>query len=192
MDIDDLTEPSAHISVQRLEHISQWSRLLSLRNPSSGESKVEAGNAASSRQLQELLGKHARGAKSSSEGGTSASLLVPSSSQPRSDVQPSKPTGGRVVERAPTRDPVGISELRRSAAASPFKGILDLPPKEMKEAGGWRVECPECATMRRLNPLRKTVRFPPHEKRKTRTPSSEERWVMQRTVWKLASQVSGT
>lgn len=97
-----------------------------------------------------------------------------------------------MVERAPTRDPVGISELPRSAAACPFKGILDLPPKEMKEAGGWRVECPECSTTRRLNPSRKTVRFPPHEKRKTSTPSREDRWVMQGTVWKLASQVSVT
>jgi hypothetical protein len=66
-----------------------------------------------------------------------------------------------------------------------FLGTLTLVPATMQEAGVAKVECPECATMRSL-PLRgDTVRFPPHDKRKTSTPPRERRWVKRGTAWEL-------
>lgn len=153
-----------------------------------GERKVEAGNADSHRQLQELLGKPAKGSQASSEVGTSSETLPQPPSEPRLDDQPSRLTSGHTIERAPMRDPVGTSLRPLEAFTCSFKGVIDLSLKEMMEAGITRVECPECAAKRSLNTLGKTVRFPPHEKRKTSTPSREERWVMQGTAWKLFSK----
>src|SRR5215469_4437266 len=50
---------------------------------------------------------------------------------------------------------------------------IELSPRQMTEAGVLRVECPECLTMRALTPQGATVRFPPNDKRKTRTPHRE-------------------
>ena len=90
-----------------------------------------------------------------------------------------------MIERAPERDPVGETQLTLPSTKCSFKGIIDLSPEEMKKAGISRVECPECATTRSLDIEGSQVRFPPHDKRKTRTPSREERWVMQGTGWRL-------
>ena len=66
-----------------------------------------------------------------------------------------------------------------------FRGIIALGPAVMRPAGVAKVECPECTTMRSL-PLRgATVRFPPHDKRKTRTPAREARWVKRGAAWEL-------
>lgn len=182
------TEEETSLTIEALKkHALQPAQRVRLEMEArTGERKVEAGNASSHRQLQELLGKSARGSKASSEVRTSSEPPTGPLAEPRSEDQPSKPQGGHRIERAPTRDSVGRSLLPHEPSACPFKGIIDLSPKGMQVAGVTRVECPECAATRSLNTLGKTVRFPPHEKRKTSTPSREERWVMQGTVWKLS------
>ena len=150
-----------------------------------GERKVETGNATSHQQLQALLGKPVRVRSAASENGTSSEVLPRPSSESRSGDQPSRPTRRHVIERAPERDPVGETQLTLPSTKCSFKGIIDLSPEEMKKAGISRVECPECATTRILDIEGSHVRFPPHDKRKTRTPSREERWVMQGTGWRL-------
>jgi KaiC/GvpD/RAD55 family RecA-like ATPase len=150
-----------------------------------GERKVEMGNANSHRQLQALLAKPVRGRLVSSEMGTSSEALIAPPTEPRVIDQPPKERAGRVIERAASRDPVGETPLTLSSTKCSFKGIIDLSPGEMKETGISRVECPECATTRSLSTEGSQVRFPPHDKRKTRTPSREERWVRQGTSWKL-------
>src|SRR5437763_16040011 len=67
-----------------------------------------------------------------------------------------------------------------------FAGIIELSARQMAEAGVSRVECPECLTMRALTPQGATVRFPPHDKRKTRTLHREMRWIRHGTLWMLA------
>jgi hypothetical protein len=153
-----------------------------------GEHKVEAGNATSHQQLQELLGKPARARSASFEGGASSETLPQPLTEPRVIDQPPVPTRGRMIERAPSRDPVGEMQPTGHATKCSFKGIIDLSPEEMKEARISRVECPECATTRSLDILGKTVRFPPHDRRKTSTPSREERWIRHGIAWTLSEK----
>lgn len=101
-------------------------------------------------------------------------------------VAPSRSRKGRVGERAPVRDPVGETLPEGEATKCSFAGIIELSARQMAEAGVSRVECPECLTMRALTPQGATVRFPPHDKRKTRTPHREMRWIRHGTVWTLA------
>ncbi len=86
----------------------------------------------------------------------------------------------------PGRDPVGTGLMEAPANKCSFLGILDLLPQAMQAAGVSKVECPVCATTRSLNFRGKTVRFPPHDKRKTRTPHREVRWVKSEAAWELA------
>ncbi len=92
-----------------------------------------------------------------------------------SSVPPSRSQKGRVGERAPVRDPVGETQQIREATKCSFAGIIELSARQMAEAGVSKVECPECLTMRALTPQGATVRFPPHDKRKTRTSHREVR-----------------
>jgi DNA polymerase III delta prime subunit len=132
-----------------------------------GERKVEESQAHSHHQLQQLLGTTARGQAAGA---------------PMPPHGPSAPPRRR-IERAPARDPVGGGLSAPSASKCAFRGLIALVPAAMREAGVAKVECPECTTMRSL-PLRgETVRFPPHDKRKTRTPPREARWVQQGTTW---------
>src|SRR5262249_49012425 len=45
-----------------------------------------------------------------------------------------------------------------------------------------------CLTMRALTPQGAAVRFPPHDKRKTRTPHCEVRWIKRGTIWTLSEK----
>ena len=142
-----------------------------------GERKVEDGQAHNRQQLQALLGKPARGQKEAPQ--------EPSPDPQRSfGHQPS--TVGQRVERAPSRDPVGTGLMEAPSNKCSFLGILDLLPQAMQAAGISKVECPVCATTRSLNFRGKMVRFPPHDKRKTRTPHHEVRWVKGEAAWELA------
>jgi len=47
------------------------------------------------------------------------------------------------------------------------------------------VECPDCARTRTLSPRNGVLRFPSHDKRKTRTPVTSQRWAMQKTIWEV-------
>jgi hypothetical protein len=134
-----------------------------------GERKVEESQAHSHHQLQQLLGTTARG--------QAAGTPMP----PHGPSAPPPPR--HRSERAPARDPVGGGLSAPSTSKCAFRGMIALVPAAMREAGVAKVECPECTTMWSL-PLRgETVRFPPHDKRKTRTPPREARWVQQGTTW---------
>ncbi len=178
-----MAEGETHLTIEALQRYALQSaqRYRLEMEARTGERKVESGNAASHRQLEELLRKPVNGRKASS------SSEAPANEPNVIDQSPAQ-TLRRVIERAPSRDPVGESVLARGPGKCSFKGIIDLSPAAMKESGISRVECPECATTRRLASAGAQVRFPPHDKRKTRTPSREERWVMQATVWKLAQK----
>lgn len=137
-----------------------------------GERIVEDSQAHSHHQLQQLLGTTARGHAA----GAPVPSPLPSASPP-----PSR----RRIERAPARDLVGGGLREVSATKCAFRGLIALGPAAMREAGVAKVECPECTTMRSL-PLRgETVRFPPHDQRKTRTPPREARWVKRGTTWEV-------
>jgi hypothetical protein len=154
-----------------------------------GERKVEESKAHSHQQLQALLGPSARGQRAASGASTSKALLPPAPAMPQrapsANTSSQHTTHRHRIERAPARDPVGADLRGTPAHKCAFMGIIALVPAAMREAGVAKVECPECTTMRSL-PLRgETVRFPPHDKRKTRTPAREARWIKHGAAWEL-------
>jgi AAA domain len=151
-----------------------------------GERKVEDGQAHNQQQLQALLGKPARGQKGASNASPSSEASQEPLPNPQRSLGHQLSTGRQRVERAPSRDPVGTGLMEAPANKCSFLGILDLLPQAMQAAGVSKVECPVCATTRSLNFRGKTVRFPPHDKRKTRSPHREIRWVKNEATWELA------
>jgi AAA domain len=151
-----------------------------------GERKVAAGKARSEQQLQELLGGN--GAKpsqtASNQTGNSVlqTVVVPI---PSHDNPPPKIPKGRKIERAPYRDQVGETIHEGILTKCSFSGFIEVPVKDMRDAGILKVECPECLSMRGLTPQGETVQFPSHNPRKTRTPNREARWVRHEDLWEL-------
>jgi hypothetical protein len=51
-----------------------------------------------------------------------------------------------------------------------FAGVVEIAPKRFLDSGIKLVECPDCVRMRSLELRNGVLRFPSHDKRKTRTP----------------------
>jgi len=64
-----------------------------------------------------------------------------------------------------------------------FSGVLEIVPQRFLDSGISRVECPQCAVMRSLELRNELLRFPSHDKRKTRTPQTDRRWAKRETAW---------
>jgi hypothetical protein len=119
--------------------------------------------------------------------GIPMSEVAPSGQPGGAPSLPPSPGGSRHVgERAAGRDPVGETPPEGESTKCSFAGTLSLSPRQMAEAGVSRIECPECLAMPALTPQGATVRFPPHDKRKTRSPHREVRWIKRGTVWTLS------
>lgn len=154
-----------------------------------GEHKVEAGKARSQQQLEELLRHAVKVPQAASNLDESRIPQAMTAFAGHSDTPPLKTPKGSKIERAPQRDRVGEAVEVRNMIRCLFSGsIIDVPARTMRDAGVLRVECPECLTMRGLTPQGETVRFPPHDQRKTRTPHREARWVRREGAWELAGQ----
>jgi len=63
-----------------------------------------------------------------------------------------------------------------------FSGRVPIDLKRFQESGVSLVECPDCASMRTLEPRGGVLRFKPHDKRKTTTPNSGQRWAKKGNV----------
>ena len=66
-----------------------------------------------------------------------------------------------------------------------FSGVISIESKRFLDSGIALVECPDCARTRSLSPRNGVLRFPSHDKRKTRTPVTSQRWAMQKTIWEV-------
>jgi hypothetical protein len=84
-------------------------------------------------------------------------------------------TGGTVGERVQTG----------KTAKCTFSGVVSIELQRFFDSGIQLVECPDCARTRSLSPSKGVLRFPSHDKRKTRTPNTDERWAMEQTIWKV-------
>jgi len=147
-----------------------------------GEQNVAAGNTASHQQLQALLGR----ATSSTASPSGEHTPAASGKEPAFGPPSKQPRGGRRGERAPHRDPVGEALPQAEDRRCTFAGALELSVARMVEANVTKVECPECQTVRTLQLHGTSVRFPSHLRRKTRTPSSETRWIREGEEWMIA------
>ena len=62
-----------------------------------------------------------------------------------------------------------------------FPGVVSIELQRFLDSGVTLVECPDCARTRSLSPSKGVLRFPSHDKRKTRTPNTDQRWAMEQT-----------
>jgi len=64
-----------------------------------------------------------------------------------------------------------------------FSGVVPIDLKHFLDSGIGRVECPDCACTRTLEPHGEVLRFKSHDKRKTNTPNTEPRWTRIDSAW---------
>ncbi len=124
------------------------------------------------------------GPKQASE--TQAEPVSSLSTQPE---QPTSASTGRVNEaqsqRSESHPKSGVQEAASQlpqATKCTFSGIVPIDLKRFQESGVSFVECPDCASMRTLVPHRGVLRFKLHDKRKTTTPNTGQRWAKQGNV----------
>ncbi|GHO58478.1 hypothetical protein KSB_69530 [Ktedonobacter robiniae] len=66
-----------------------------------------------------------------------------------------------------------------------FSGVVPIDLKRFLDSGIGRVECPDCACTRTLTPQGGVLQFKSHDKRKTITPNTRQRWVRGGTDWNV-------
>ncbi|MBV9689668.1 MAG: ATP-binding protein [Ktedonobacteraceae bacterium] len=144
-----------------------------------GERKVELGKTKGEEDLKRLLGNPA----------PLPGITPPDQSVNGNSEAPAspKPDGRRSlktpIERAATRDLVGDQVETAKTPKCSFAGTIEIEAKRFLESGVRLVECPNCASTRSLSPRKGVLRFPSHDKRKTHTPNTDQRWAMKEAVW---------
>ena len=150
-----------------------------------GERKVELAKAKGEEELKRLLGNPLSllGTTPSSDPISNGASDL--SASPKLDV----PIGSKTqIERAATRDLVGDQVRTAKTLKCTFAGRVEIEPKRFLESGIKLVECPNCASTRSLSPRNGVLRFPSHDKRKTHTPNTDQRWAMGETVWDVVGE----
>ena len=66
-----------------------------------------------------------------------------------------------------------------------FPGLVEIDLKRFQASSTQLVECPGCGRTRTLTPLKGVIKFPSHDKRKTTTPNTDQRWAMRETTWEI-------
>ena len=101
-------------------------------------------------------------------------------------IQPEKTTSAPTEPVNQTLSPLpspdaqgGVQSNKKQAPQSTkctFSGIVPIDLKRFQESGVSLVECPDCARMWTLEPRGGALRFKLHDKRKTTTPNTGQRW----------------
>jgi hypothetical protein len=141
-----------------------------------GEYKVARAKAQSELDLQRLLG--------STPTLTGANGANPVPAPPGVEAHG---RGSTRIERAATRDPVGDQMQTANTLKCTFADRVEIVPKQFLDSGIARVECPECQALRQITPRKGVIRYPSHDKRKTRAPQTEPRWAQDEAGWKIIS-----
>jgi hypothetical protein len=92
-------------------------------------------------------------------------------------------SGHARVERAAARDSVEDQVQTANAPKCTFSGVVPIEAKRFLDSGTHLVECPDCAAMRSLELRNGTLRFKSHDKRKTTTRNTEQRWARIDLAW---------
>lgn len=87
------------------------------------------------------------------------------------------------------RDPVGDQVQTAKTLKCTFVGRVEIISKQFLDSGIVQVECPECQALRQVTSSRGVLRYPSHDKRKTRNAQTEQRWVQGEMGWE---GISGT
>jgi hypothetical protein len=156
------------------------------REARAGEFKMDQAKAQSEQELRQLLGKPIP--IPGTEETETPHPNRASASKPLPDVlRVTRGQHGHTrVERGAARDAVGDQVEIRPAPKCTFSGmVVHIPLKRFQESGVTLVECPDCARMRTLEPHGEVLRFKSHERRKTTTPNTGQRWARGETDWEV-------
>jgi hypothetical protein len=84
-----------------------------------------------------------------------------------------------------TTEAVGEQVQTAKTPKCTFFGMVSIDLKRFLDSGTLLVECPDCARTRTLSPRNGVLRFPSHDKRKIRTPNTDQRWAMKKMIWEV-------
>src|SRR2546421_9013105 len=143
-----------------------------------GERKVELAKAQSEHELQRLLGNPM----------ALPGITVTSASRNGVESEPEQSASTRSKTRiagAASRDLVGDQVKTANVLKCSFPGVVEIEPKRFLDSGIKLVEWPDCVSMRSLELRNGVLRFPSHDKRKTRTPNTDRRWALGKTAWEV-------
>jgi hypothetical protein len=84
---------------------------------------------------------------------------------------------------AAARDSVGDQVQTANTLKCTFSGVVPIEARRFLDGGTHLVECPDCAAMRSVEPRNGVLRFKSHDKRKTTTPNTEQRWARVDLAW---------
>ena len=148
-----------------------------------GERKVELAKAQSEQELKRLLGDQAWLP-------TTASATLSTRAAPEAGAPSGTPGGASLHTRGPVRaaarDPVGDQVYAVATPKCSFPGAVSIEPTRFLDSAVRLVECPECGRRRSLDLSDSgALRFPSHERRKTRPLHTERRWAMGKTTWEV-------
>ncbi len=88
------------------------------------------------------------------------------------------------VRQAPSAQPA-------KATKCTFSGVVPIELQRFLDSGIQLVECPDCGATRTLEPRGGVLRFKPHDKRKTNTPNTGQRWAKGETAWEVVGGENG-
>ncbi|MFL5664325.1 MAG: TniB family NTP-binding protein [Ktedonobacteraceae bacterium] len=137
-----------------------------------GEFKWEQAKAQSEQELKRLLGNP-------------APIPGTAPSKPPAENTPQNVSGHAPVQRAAARDFVGDQVQTARTPKCTFSGVVPIEARRFLDSGTRLVECPDCAAMRSLELQKGLLRFKSHDKRKTTTLNTEERWTRVDLVWSV-------
>ena len=142
-----------------------------------GEFKMDQAKAQSEQELKRLLGNPAPvpGTAPTPVPYTPAASVSP-------DTRQSVSSHAR-AERAAALDSVGDQVQTAKVPKCTFSGVVPIEARRFLDSGVALVECPDCAAMRSLEPHSGVLRFKSHDKRKTTTPNTEQRWARIDMAW---------
>lgn len=113
------------------------------------------------------------------------------STQPPTGPSPAAPkptTTGKVGQRAPGGDPVGVVARDEPATKCAFAGALDLGLAQFTQAGIWKVECPLCRAIWTVRVRGNAAVFPTHPPLRTRKSRAISRSRQAGEAWMLAEK----
>jgi hypothetical protein len=99
------------------------------------------------------------------------------------NAQPEKPTSAPTEQVDQARSRKSDKKQPTTSTKCTFSGVVPIDLKRFLESGVALVECPDCKALRTLEPHGGVLRFKSHDKRKTNTPNTGQRWARGETTW---------
>jgi len=121
-----------------------------------------------------------------------ASIASPQQTSETQAEQVSSPNEEQKIPPISPTEQVTQARSRKKAVSQPaasdkctFFGVVPIDLKRFEESGVALVECPNCACTRTLEPRGGVLRFKSHDKRKTTTPNTGQRWGKGEPDWNV-------